>query len=86
MRREIEGFKSDLRDSYIACSDESEDLYQCFTGMKDMAIETLAKVRRLIAKARESRKSVKIESSSKQWRTGQVASLPDGKWAPLHIS
>ncbi|GBM17088.1 hypothetical protein AVEN_133344-1 [Araneus ventricosus] len=33
--------------------------------MKDMAIDILAKIRRLMAKAQESRESVKIEDSSK---------------------
>ncbi|GBN58620.1 hypothetical protein AVEN_205851-1 [Araneus ventricosus] len=65
LRREIEGLKSDLRDSYLACGDESDDLYQSFIGLKDMAIDILAKNRRLMAKAQESRESVKTEDSSK---------------------
>ncbi|GBN69727.1 hypothetical protein AVEN_137478-1 [Araneus ventricosus] len=26
-----------------------------------------------------------LHDIARQWRTGQVASLPDGKWAPLYI-
>ncbi|GBN44963.1 hypothetical protein AVEN_174815-1 [Araneus ventricosus] len=44
LRIYIEGLKSDLRDSYLACGDESDDLYQSFMGAKDMTIYILAKI------------------------------------------
>ncbi|GBM22161.1 hypothetical protein AVEN_190819-1 [Araneus ventricosus] len=65
LRRDIEGLKCDLRDSYLAWGDELDNLYRSFIGVKDMAIDILAKIRRLMAKAQESRESVKIEDSSK---------------------
>ncbi|GBN79034.1 hypothetical protein AVEN_172881-1 [Araneus ventricosus] len=63
--KQIEGLKFYFRDSYLACDDESEDLYQSFIGMKDMAIHILIKISCLMAKAQESRELVKIEDSSK---------------------
>ncbi|GBM94676.1 hypothetical protein AVEN_260305-1 [Araneus ventricosus] len=60
LRKEIEGLKSDLRDSYLARGDDSDDLYQSFIGMKDTAIDILAKIRRLTVKAQESRESLRL--------------------------
>ncbi|GBM26639.1 hypothetical protein AVEN_15448-1 [Araneus ventricosus] len=67
LRGEIEGLKSDLRDSNLACGDDSDDMYQSFIGMKDTTIDILAKIRRLMVKSQESRESLKIEDCS---RTG----------------
>ncbi|GBM30179.1 hypothetical protein AVEN_134220-1 [Araneus ventricosus] len=39
-RKEIEGLKSKLEDSYLACGDDSYN-DQSFIGMKDMAIDIL---------------------------------------------
>ncbi|GBO10175.1 hypothetical protein AVEN_247263-1 [Araneus ventricosus] len=65
LREEFECLKSKLEDSYLACGDDSDDLYQSFIGMKDKAIDILVKIRRLMVKAQGSRESLKIEDYSK---------------------
>ncbi|GBO17999.1 hypothetical protein AVEN_3580-1 [Araneus ventricosus] len=70
LRDEIEGLKSNLEDSYLGCGDDSDDLHQSFIGMKDKAIDTLAKFRRLMVKAQESRESLKIEDYSRSGVSG----------------
>ncbi|GBL86855.1 hypothetical protein AVEN_96080-1 [Araneus ventricosus] len=65
LKKETEGLKSDLSESYLPCGDELYDIYQSFIGRKHMAIDILAKIRRVMAMAQESRESMKIEDSSK---------------------
>ncbi|GBM81043.1 hypothetical protein AVEN_56750-1 [Araneus ventricosus] len=65
LRKEIEGLKSKLEDSYLESGDDSDDLYQSFIGMKDAAIDILVKNKSLMVKAQESRESLKIEDYSK---------------------
>ncbi|GBN22820.1 hypothetical protein AVEN_250933-1 [Araneus ventricosus] len=47
--------------------------------------DTCSKVGRLIKDDTEKKRG-RTRTSHTQWRTGQVASLPSGKWAPLNIS
>ncbi|GBM24806.1 hypothetical protein AVEN_245052-1 [Araneus ventricosus] len=70
LTKEIEGLKYKLEDSYLSFGDDPDDLYQSFIEMKDTAIDILAKIIRLMAKAQEFRESLKIEDCSKSGVSG----------------
>ncbi|GBN11099.1 hypothetical protein AVEN_227062-1 [Araneus ventricosus] len=74
-RKEIKGLKSKLEDSYFACGNDSDELYQFLIGMKDTAIDILAKIRHLLMKAQESRESLKLNSNSIDYSKSGVSVL-----------